>query len=240
MGILHHRQPCLQHYQRTRLFHFVFQLPAPCTTVFDLHHLCGQLDDLGHLSHILRDVPTITRQRLPILGRTFPRGSIRVSSRKFLCNRSCQVTRPCVLSRSSSMSSLLVSYASLVSSSVTQLVSRGAGDIVPPDQLCEVFFLSFLLFVRFWRVSPRLSRASHLRTVGLGFCGVVQSQISVVAQMFREVNRTSQITYSLHLGFRASLQLCCRLHTTINQDKIERQRVVGTGYHAATCSDSLT
>jgi hypothetical protein len=40
----------------------------------------------------------------------------------------------------------------------------------------------------------------------------------------REVNRTSRITYSLHPGFRASLQLRCRLHTTINQDKIERQR----------------
>jgi hypothetical protein len=100
--------------------------------------------------------------------------------------------------------------------------------------------LSFLLFVRFWRISPRLSRAPHLRTVGLGFCGVVQSRISVVARMFREVNRTSRITYSLHPGFRASLQLCCRLHiTTINQDKIERQRVGGTGYHAATCSDSV-
>ncbi len=59
--------------------------------------------------------------------------------------------------------------------------------------------------------------------------------------MFIEVNRTSRITYSLHPGFRASLQLRWRLHTTINQDKIEKAKMVGgTGYRAATSSDSLT
>jgi uncharacterized membrane protein YuzA (DUF378 family) len=106
----------------------------------------------------------------------------------------------------------------------------------------DQFFVRVFLFVRFWRFSPQLLRAPHLRTIGLGFCGVVQSRISVVARMFREVNRTSRITYSLHPGFRVSLQLCgCRFphHNQPRQDR--KPKMVGgtAGYHAATSSDRV-